>query len=85
MKALQTFSKEYLEVCRKMKPDQIAEYLENFRLLQGAPIFEGRSKLISIKIPEPLLAKFRKKCEAQRIPYQTQIKHLMRDWLVRRE
>ena len=83
MKAVQTFSKEYLKVCRRMKPDQIAEFLENFRMLQGTKIFEGQSKLISIKIPEPLLATFRRKCEAKQIPYQTQIKQLMREWLVR--
>lgn len=32
---IQYFSKEYLENCKNIPPEQIIEYLENFRLLIG--------------------------------------------------
>ncbi len=81
MKALQKFTPEYLEECKKMKPDQIARFLEDFRLLHGGLPPKEASKLISIKIPESLLRTFRKKCDLQGTAYQTQIKKLMLDWL----
>ena len=81
MKALQTFSADYLRQCRKMRPEQIVEFLETFRSIQSTNLFEGESKLISIKIPKALLRVFRKKCDIQNVPYQTQIKILMKQWL----
>ena len=82
MKALQKFSKEYLDQCRELKPDEIIAFLENFReLIAGQR--QGKSRLISIKIPEPLLEAFRTKARLVKIPYQTQIKHLMIEWLNR--
>ncbi len=35
MKAIQHFTPEYLEACKKMTPMQIAEFLEEFRLMFG--------------------------------------------------
>ncbi len=35
LKAIQYFSPEYLEQCRSMKPEQIVQFLEDFRTLQG--------------------------------------------------
>lgn len=82
MKALQTFTPEYLDLCKKMKPEQIVQFLEDFRILNGSRVFEGESKLISIKVSNTLLETFRKKCELNHVPYQTQIKLLMKDWLI---
>ena len=76
MKAVQYFTDEYIEQCRKMSPDEIAEFLESFRLMREKP---GKSRLISLRVPERLLAAFRKKCRLEGIPYQTRIKQLMRD------
>jgi len=64
MKAVQYFSNEYLEQCKKISAGNIAEFLESFRLMH-APT--DKTKLISIKIPESLLTAFRKKCEANNV------------------
>ncbi|MGI9301364.1 MAG: hypothetical protein ACR2RB_01455 [Gammaproteobacteria bacterium] len=78
MRPVQYFSDEYLEACKKMSPDQIVEFLESFRLMHEKP---AASKLISMRVPEPLLAAFRKKCEIEGVRYQTKIKMLMEEWL----
>lgn len=75
---VQYFSQEYLAQARKLTPTQIARFLEDFRQLHAA---DQRSKLISIKIPEPLLAAFKARCKVEDVKYQTQIKHLMKAWL----
>ncbi len=41
----------------------------------------GRGRLISIKIPVPLLSAFKAKAKAAGVPYQTMIKRLMLAWL----
>jgi predicted DNA binding CopG/RHH family protein len=87
MKAIQMFTEEYLEQCQKMSPSEILEFLENFRLLHGGKTAQngsstsGPSKLISIKIPKPLLEAFKAKARLSDIPYQTQIKRLMEQWI----
>ena len=75
---VQFFSEEYLERCRAMKPVEVLEFLESFRLLHGR--VSSRSRLISLKVPEPLLASFKMKARLSGMPYQTQIKRLMKDW-----
>lgn len=40
---VQYFSKEYLEKCKQMTPDQIVEYVENFRELMCFQI-ENKTK-----------------------------------------
>lgn len=80
MKSVQHFSPEYLEQCRHMKPEQILGFLEDFRLLHGK-VGKQKSRLISMKVPEPLLEAFKTKSAVQGIPYQSQIKRLMRDWI----
>ena len=80
MRPVQYFTPEYLEQCRAMSPAQILRFLEDFRLLHGRPRAE-KSKLISLKVPESLLEVFRAKAALSGVPYQTQIKRLMRDWL----
>ena len=81
MKTVQYISPEYLEQCKKMSADDIAEFLESYRLLHQASQGDEKSKLISIKMPEHLLAAFRSKCNLHGVKYQTQIKNLMRDWV----
>lgn len=75
---VQFFSDEYLERCRAMKPVEVLEFLESFRLLHGrAP---SKSRLISLKVPENLLDAFRSRCRLEGVRYQTQIKRLMSAW-----
>ncbi len=80
MRPVQYFTDEYLEQCRNMKPEQVLRFLEDFRELQKMrkPV---KSKLISLKIPEDLLASFKAKANHAGRPYQTLIKELMREWL----
>jgi len=80
MRPLQYFSKAYLEQCRSMKSEQIVQFLDEFRLLRslGRP---AKSRLISMKVPEPLLEAFKVKARLNGTPYQTQIKRLMKAWL----
>jgi predicted DNA binding CopG/RHH family protein len=80
MRPVQTFTDEYLEQCRRMTPDQVIRFLEDFRTLQSSR--PSRSKLISLKVPENLLEAFRARAELAGVPYQTQIKRLMREWLM---
>ena len=78
-KTIQYFTKEYLERCEGMTPDQIIDFLENYRtLISHVP---EKCQLISIKIEPSLLKAFKYKASLKGIPYQTQIKKLMRDWL----
>ena len=82
MKAVQFFSDEYLEQCRKMKPADVVEFIENFRALHMG---KHKSRLISLKVPEPLLALFKTRAVQAGIPYQTQIKKLMEKWATNRD
>lgn len=79
MKPVQTFTDEYLAQCRQMTPDQVIRFLEDFRRLQASR--PARSKLISLKVPEDLLDAFRARATLEDVPYQTQIKRLMRAWV----
>ncbi len=86
-KAIQKFDLADADKFNKATPDQIIQFLENFRKLH---IEETNSeidqrpeklKLISLKISPSLLVQFREKCEISGTPYQTKIKSLMKDWL----
>lgn len=81
MKALQRFTDEYLESCRDMTPDQIIRFLDDFRLLHGNQ--RAPSRLISIKVPTDLLNTFKAKAAMANTPYQTQIKVLMKAWVLK--
>lgn len=78
MKPVQYFSDEYLEQCKSFSTEAILEYLDNFRLMQQP---SDKTRLISMKVPESLLASFRVKSELHQTKYQTQIKKLMTDWV----
>jgi predicted DNA binding CopG/RHH family protein len=58
----------------------IIQFLKNFQKLVD-PSAQHPSKLISLKVPVPLLAAFRFKAERAGVPYQTMIKRLMEQWL----
>jgi predicted DNA binding CopG/RHH family protein len=58
----------------------IVQFLEDFRSMMD-PRASHKSKLISIKIPEPMLAAFKYKASQEKTPYQTMIKTLMVEWL----
>lgn len=80
MKSVQYFSKEYLERWASMGPEQILQFLEDFRNLHSYDKSQ-RTKLTSIRVPENLLNAFRAKAKVTGIPYQTQIKRLMEEWM----
>jgi uncharacterized protein (DUF4415 family) len=80
MKAVQYFSEDYLARCRGMSADQVLRFLDDFRRLHGTK--PAPSKLISIKVPEDLLEAFKARARMDGTPYQTQIKILMKDWLL---
>lgn len=78
MRPVQYFSDEQIEAGRKMSPDEVLEFLDGFRLLtERSP----SSRLICMKIPEDLLQVFKTRCRLNGVPYQRQIKRLMREWL----
>ena len=81
MRTIQHFSDEYLQRCRELSPDQILQFLDDFRRLHGSK--PAPSRLISLKVPQDLLDAFRAKADLASTPYQTQIKRLMRDWVLR--
>ena len=80
-KPVQFFTEEYLRSTAKMSVTERAKFLEEFRQLVASRESQGPTKLISIKIPEGLLAQFRARCDRENIPYQRKIKSLMLQWL----
>lgn len=80
MKAVQLFSDEYLQQSRDLTPDQVVRYLDDFRRLHGCR--PASSKLISMKVPQDLLNTFKAKAKMINMPYQTQIKALMKEWVL---
>lgn len=80
MKAMQYFSEENLKKDRDLSADQIVQFLEDFRRLHGSR--PTVSKLISMKVPEDLLRAFKMKAKLSHTPYQTQIKVLMKNWVL---
>lgn len=79
MRPVQKFSDDYLERCGEMSHDDIARFLDDFRRVHANR--PARSRLISIKVPGDLLAAFKAKARLCNVPYQTQIKKLMKHWL----
>lgn len=79
-KTVQYFNREAIERAKNMSPEQIIEFLENYRkLMSKGP---EKCRLISIKIEPSLLECFKKKAAKKGVPYQTMIKQLMREWIV---
>jgi predicted DNA binding CopG/RHH family protein len=78
MRPLQRFSADYLESIRDISADEVVRFLDEFRQL-NAPA--RPSRLISMRVPEPLLSSFKAKCKLEGTRYQTRIKQLMLEWL----
>lgn len=78
-KTVQYFTKEYLDQCKAFTPDQIIEFLENYRMLMGH--VPEKCQAISLKIEPSLLKAFKQQAKLENIPYQTKIKQLMREWM----
>lgn len=78
-KTIQYFTKEYLKRSQGMTPEQIIEFLENYRMLFST--VPEKSQLISLKIEPSLLKAFKRRAQLEGVPYQTQIKKLMKSWL----
>lgn len=80
-KPVQIITPEQLEWGKKLSLEERIQFVEDFMKL-AAYASDSKSKLISIKIPEDLLKLFRMKCESQNLTYQTQIKNLMKKWVL---
>ena len=65
---VQRFTDEYLERCRRLSPADIVRFLEDYRAVFGAT--NARSRLISVRVPEPLLAAVKAKARLQGVRYQ---------------
>jgi predicted DNA binding CopG/RHH family protein len=80
--------KKPIQRAGKLNPDivdmedvtPILKFLADFQKLAN-PTAQQPSRLISIKIPVPMLEAFRYKTQQSGIPYQTMIKRLMEEWL----
>jgi predicted DNA binding CopG/RHH family protein len=80
MKPVQYFSPEYLKQCQKIPVTDRLQFLEDFRKLQDRKI-RSKSRLISLRIDEVLLERFKDKAKNFGLPYQTLLKKLIRDYL----
>lgn len=77
---VQYFTKEYLERCKEMTPEQILEFLDGYmNLMANRP---EKCQLISLKIEPSLLKSLKYKAKLEGVPYQTKIKQLIRDWII---
>jgi hypothetical protein len=77
-KAVQTFSEDYLRPCQDMAPDEITQFLDDFRRIHSTQDLQVPSTLISMQVPNDLLNNFKTKSKLLNIPNQSQIKILMR-------
>ena len=82
MRPVQRFSDDYLASTREVSADEVVNFLDDFRQLH-APV--ATSRLISMRVPDPLLAAFKRKCALAGVRYQTQIKLIMTGWLTERD
>lgn len=84
MKAVQEFSDEQLRYAGTLTPEQIVQFLEDFRLLHaGRALAQGKSTQINVRVPNALLRVFRARADALGVAYQAQIKRLMEEWVLR--
>lgn len=83
-RAVQKYDSEYVESSRKLSPTDRIRFVEEFMKMTSAVsgARTDKSKLISLKVPESLLQSFKTICQQENRPYQTQIKILMREWLL---
>jgi predicted DNA binding CopG/RHH family protein len=81
MRPVQRFSDEQLAHARTLSPDQIVQFLDDFRQLHAGREAREASTLISLRVPAGLLRSFRYCADAAGVPYQAQIKRLMEQWV----
>lgn len=79
-RAVQYFDKDYLSQTKKLTPSQIVDFITQYQSVFFS--YEGKKKLISIRIPEELLKVFRRQTDLIGKAYQTQIVNLMREWVL---
>jgi predicted DNA binding CopG/RHH family protein len=79
-KPIKSFTKEYLARCAKMTPEEILEFLENYRMVVAN--LPENCKPVGLKIEHSLINAFKQKAKLEGIHYQTKIKQLMREWLI---
>ena len=83
---VQYFTKDYIDQCKKMSLLEIVEKIDQqqqFFWKMHQEKNHDESILISLKIPKNLLKKFRALSDQKNIKYQTQIKVLMQEWLLK--
>lgn len=73
---VQYFTDEYLLRTKNLSKDEIADFLESFRALGEAKVV--RRRLISLRVPEDVLAAFKAKAKFEGVRYQTRLVELMR-------
>lgn len=85
-KALQVKGHEHFGAHEKLSPEATLQFLDEFAKLHSAKLLsqtsDTKSILISMKVPPGLLQAFKSQCQLKGIPYQTQIKKIMREWLL---
>ena len=79
-KALQKFSDEYLEQCKKLTSEEICQFLSDHQELMAG--VEEKTVLISIRIPKNILEMVKQKSQLSRKKYQSQIVELLRNWVL---
>lgn len=84
MKAVQHFTDEQLRYGRSLTPEQVVQFLDDFRILHGGRAAgQGKSTQVNVRVPPALLRAFRARADALGVPYQAQIKRLMEEWVLR--
>lgn len=78
-KAVQYFTDEYLEHCKKMSVQQIMQFLDSYRLLSFEP---GKLQRLNMRMPENTLIAFKEKAKREGVSYQQKIRELMTQWVV---
>ena len=78
-KAIQYFKKPE-KLTRAPTPQEIVDFIENYADMMN-PDHKLPAQPISIRIEVPLLKAFKAKSKFKNVPYQTQIKELMREWI----
>lgn len=76
---IQYFSDEYVARSKELTPDEVLQFLDDWQKLHSDS--HEKCQLISMKIEPSLLRAFKTRCELMGIPYQKQIKKLMKEWL----
>ena len=85
MKTVQFFDEQYLERCEEMSANDIAKFLDEFKTIHASNLVtQSESKLISIKVPIALLSAFKTKAALNNQRYQTKLKELMSEWVLKR-